>query len=80
MSVKTSEPGNVVYLNVGVWYNQDDGQIHLTAKGVHGFHSTVSGDPKSKRSHSNLFGKLSKVLKDAGAPAPQIEIVDANRS
>ena len=70
--MKTSKPGNSVYLDVGVWYDEEQGQIHLTAKNVEGFHTTVSNDPESKRGHPNLFGKLAKVLKDAGAPYPTI--------
>ena len=70
--MKTSKPGNSVYLDVGVWYDEEQAQIHLTAKNVEGFHTTVSNDPESKRGHPNLFGKLAKVLKDAGAPHPTI--------
>jgi hypothetical protein len=70
--METSKPGNAVYLEMGVWYDPDHGHIHLTAKGVHGFHTTVNGDPTSKRGHPNLFAKLAKVLGDAGAPHPQV--------
>jgi hypothetical protein len=75
--MQTSKPGKSVYLSVGVWYDEDQGHIHLTAKDVHGFHTTVSPDPNSKRGHPNLFGKLAKCLRDAGAPAPDIENSDA---
>lgn len=69
--METSKPGNAVYLEMGVWYDKDQGHIHLTAKNVHGFHTTVSGDPASKRGHPNLFNKLARVLKNAGAPYPE---------
>lgn len=71
--MRKSEPGNSVYLDLGVWYDQEQGHIHLTAKGVHGFHTTVNNDQSSKRGHPNLFGKLAKCLRDAGAPAPDVD-------
>jgi hypothetical protein len=75
---QASGPGNAVYVEGGVWWNPDDGQIHLTVKGVHGFHTTINNNPGSKRNHANLFSKLAKVLRDAGAPHPAIaEEIDA---
>jgi hypothetical protein len=53
---------------VGVWFNQDSGQIHIAAKDA--FISTVSNDPKSKRYHPNLYRKLATELRDAGLPHP----------
>ena len=70
-----SEPGNSVYLDIGVWYDRERGDIHITAKGVDGFHTTVKADPVSKRGHPNLFGKLARCLRDAGAPHPPIDSV-----
>jgi hypothetical protein len=69
--MKVSEPGNAIYLEMGVWYDKKRDQIHLTAKGVHGFHSTVNNDPASKRGHPNLFRKLARALKEAGSPHPE---------
>ena len=68
-----SGPGKAVYIEGGIWWNPDDGQIHLTVKGVHGFHTTINDNPGSKRCHTNLFGKLAEVLKDNGAPHPPIK-------
>lgn len=67
---KISKPGKSVYLEVGIWYDDEQDVIHMTAKNVEGFHTTVNSDEKSVRGHPNLFGKLAKVLRDAGAPAP----------
>ena len=75
--MQTSKPGNSVYLDVGIWYDEDQGHIHITAKNVEGFHTTVNKNPESKRVHPNLFNKLAKCLKESGAPAPEIEISDA---
>jgi hypothetical protein len=57
-----------VRLDVGIWFNEATGHIHIAAK--NGFISTVSSDPKSKRFHPNLFRKLTKCLRDAGAATP----------
>jgi hypothetical protein len=59
-----------VKLNVGIWYNEATGHIHIAAKDQ--FIATVTSDPKSKRCHENLFGKLAKCLREAGAPAPDL--------
>jgi hypothetical protein len=53
-----------------VWWNEEDGHIHLTAEDVAGFHTRVGPDPCSKRGHPNLFSKLAKVLRDHGAAHP----------
>ena len=66
----TSGPGKSVYMEVGIWWDESQDQIHLTAKDVKGFHTTVSQDAGSRRGHPNLFMKLAKVLRDAGAPHP----------
>jgi len=72
VTMRASEPGNSVYLDIGIWYDEEQGHIHLTAKDVKGFHTTVGNDPSSKRGHPNLFAKLAKCLKEAGAPHPNI--------
>lgn len=78
MAIETSKPGNSVYVNMGVWWDKDQGHIHLTAPGVHGFHTTVNANPESKRGHPNLFMKLAKALREGGAPYPPItESTDA---
>ncbi|MGI9488091.1 MAG: hypothetical protein ACR2RF_19870 [Geminicoccaceae bacterium] len=74
--MRKSEPGNSVYFEVGVCFNQDTGKIHITGKDVEGFHTTVNADPQSKRGHPNLFMKLARCLRDAGAPHPAIEETD----
>ena len=71
--MRTSKPGKSVYLHVGVWYNEETGNIHLTARDVEGFHTTVNGKTDSVRGHPNLFAKLAGVLKNAGAPHPEID-------
>jgi hypothetical protein len=70
--MRTSEPGKSVYLDIGISYDENQGHIHITAKGVKWFHTTVTDNPASKRGHPNLFMKLAKCLKESGAPHPEI--------
>tara|TARA_B100001939_G_C16423234_1_gene397428 strand:- start:48 stop:284 length:237 start_codon:yes stop_codon:yes gene_type:complete len=74
--MKKSELGKTVYLEMGVWYNEEQGSIHLAAKGVEGFHTTVNANDESKRGHPNLFMKLARCLRDAGAPYPKDKLYD----
>ena len=69
--MRKSEPGNSIYLEMGVWYDEARDSIHIASNDVPDFHTTVRADAKLKRGHPNLFRKLAKVLRDSGAPAPQ---------
>jgi hypothetical protein len=69
---KSEKGGNTAYLNVGIWYDAKTGHIHMTVPHSGWFHTTVSGDAKSKRGHANLFGKLARALKQAGVPGPSV--------
>lgn len=60
-----------VKLEVRVWYDEKTCHIKLAGKKLTA--STVSNDPASVRRHPNLYSKLSKVLRDAGVPAPPQE-------
>lgn len=64
-----------VKLEIQTWYDEKSGHIKLAGKGLTA--STVSNDPNSKRYHPNLYRKLAKLLRDAGAPAPVMEEADA---
>jgi hypothetical protein len=75
--MRASKPGKSVYLELGIWYDEAQGHIHLTAKNVPGFHTTVSANPTSRRGHPNLFGKLAKCLRDSGAPASDVAVEHA---
>ena len=43
--MSASGSGKTVYLEVGVWWNEATGHIHLAAKDVEGFITTVCDDP-----------------------------------
>lgn len=70
---KSKRGGKSVYLeNVGIWWDEDQGHIHITVRGDPGFHSTVNANPQSKRGNPNLFYKLAKCLRAVDAPHPPI--------
>ena len=55
-------------LTVRVWFDPASAHIKLAGWGLTA--STVSNDPKSKRYHPNLYMKLGRALRAAGAAAP----------
>ena len=57
-----------IQLEVRIWYDEATGHIKIAGDRLTA--STVSNDPDSARYHPNLFRKLSKALRDAGAPVP----------
>lgn len=63
--------GKSIQLNLRVWYDPASGHIKLAGPGLTA--STVSNDPNRKRYHPNLYVKLSRALREAGAPAPEGE-------
>jgi hypothetical protein len=69
---KSETGGNTAYLNVGAWYDKGSGEIHLTLPHSGWFHTTVTNEVGSKRYHANLFAKLSRALKEAGVPSPEV--------
>jgi hypothetical protein len=73
---KSERGGNTAYLNIGAWYDEGTGHIHLTLPHSGWFHTTVTNDPASKRGHPNLFAKLARALKDAGVPGPEVGEAD----
>lgn len=73
---KSEKGGNTAYLNVGIWYDAKAECIHITLPNSGWFHTTVNDDPTSKRGHPSLFGKLTRALKEAGAPGPEVAEAD----
>jgi hypothetical protein len=64
------ESGKTGQVTLGVWYDEEAGDIHLSIPG-HGL-STVNGNAASKRGNPHLFNKLAKALRDQGKPHPVI--------
>ena len=64
-------------LKISVWWNSEDGKIHLSSKDPK-FILTVGDNPEKKRGHPKLFRELTKVLKNAGVPAPEEEPSKSN--
>lgn len=59
-----------IKLNLRIWYDDKSRHIKLAGPGLTA--STVSNDPTSKRYHPNLYRKLARALREAGAPAPML--------
>ena len=73
---KSERGGNTAYLNIGAWYDETTGHIHLTLPRSGWFHTTVNSEPGSIRCHKNLYGKLARALREAGVPAPPSHATD----
>lgn len=73
---KSEKGGKTAYLNIGAWYEEKTGQIHLTLPNSDWFHTTVNENEVSKRGHPNLFAKLSRALSEAGVPGPETKDAD----
>ncbi|CAN1722801.1 protein of unknown function [Hyphomicrobium sp. 1Nfss2.1] len=59
-----------VSLAVRVWYDEEQGNIHIASKDDHELISTINRDPAHSRGHPHLFNKLAKCLRDESKPAP----------
>ncbi|NIY79602.1 hypothetical protein HCZ23_08975 [Celeribacter sp. HF31] len=71
--IRKSEKGDkAVYMDMGVWYDEKTGHIHLTVPKSGWFHTTVNLNEESKRGHPNLYMKLARALREAGATAPEL--------
>lgn len=64
--------GKTAYPKIGVWYDEEKGDIHLSIEGQ-GL-STVNGNPESMRGNPHLFKKLAKALHEAGKPSPPLVV------
>ena len=65
--------GKTAKVTIGLWFDQEDGEIHLSIPGQ-GL-STVSPKPESKRGNPHLFNKLAKVLREQGKAGPDISVI-----
>lgn len=68
--MEVSKQGKSVYVQVGIWLNEDTGHIHLTVPETDYFHTTINANEGSARCHKNLYAKLGRFLRENGAPAP----------
>ena len=71
--MKVREGSLSVRIEVDVWWQEDDGHIHIasTDTGTPDFHTTVNEREGSVRCHRNLFMKLAEVLEHAGKQTPE---------
>lgn len=66
--VMASENQRSINIDLRVWYDEGDGQIHVASKDR--FISTISLRANSERRHRHLFRKLAEQLRAEGRPAP----------
>lgn len=70
--MRRSKEGKTVTFEVSAWWNPEDKRIHLASNESDTLIATVGDDPKSEtRYHPKLFRELAKILREAGAPAPE---------
>lgn len=69
-AVLVERSGKTAYPKIGVWYDAEKGDIHLSIDG-YGL-STVNANAASDRGNPHLFNKLAKALRDSGKPHPTL--------
>jgi hypothetical protein len=69
--MRLSKEGKTVTFEVSVWWNPEDKKIHLASKESETLIATVTNNPTKRRGHPKLFRELAKILREAGAPAPE---------
>lgn len=62
--------GKTVYFRIGIWYDEDSGEIRVQSDEAESFMASVSRDPDSRHGDPSLYDHLAKVLRGAGAKAP----------
>ncbi|MCY4153602.1 MAG: hypothetical protein OXE94_15430 [Aestuariivita sp.] len=63
--IRKAEGNRTIYVEMAIWYNEDNGSIHMTIPNSGWFHTTVHTKSELKRGHPNLFKGLAKLLKEA---------------
>jgi hypothetical protein len=71
---KPSSKGNSVSFRIDVWYDQEEGTIHVASNdpdpALSDFHIAVSNDKTKPHGHPSLFRRLTKLLNAHGPLAP----------
>jgi hypothetical protein len=63
--------GKTITFEIRAWWNSEDRTIHLASDASKTFILTVNDDRTKARGHRKLFRELAKLLRTAGAPAPE---------
>ena len=61
-----------VYVDVGIWFSEGTGEVHLAVSGFKNTYVTLTNKPTSDHGHPELYRKLARVLKEVGAPCPDL--------
>jgi hypothetical protein len=65
--------GKSVSFEVSAWWNPNDKCINLASPNADSLIMSVRNDPSQNRGYPQLFSELTKILKEAGAPAPDAQ-------
>ena len=68
-SMKVSEDGRSVSLNVKFWF-ESDGSIRLTSEADPTLRVVIKNDPERPSGHPTLFKRLAQCLRVMGVPEP----------
>lgn len=69
--MRLAKNGKTVTFEISIWWDANDQKIHMASNESETLILTINDDPDKKRGHPKLFRELAKVLKLAGAPAPE---------
>ena len=67
---QSEKGGNTAYLNLGIWYEEPTGHIHMTLPNSGWFHTTVNNEVGSKRYHPNLVLETRACFESSWRSAP----------
>lgn len=69
--MRLAKHGKTVTFEISAWWDEAHQKIHISSKESKTLIATISNDPSKKRGHPKLFRELAKVLREAGAAAPE---------
>jgi hypothetical protein len=72
--VRRSERGErrTCYAEIGIFYNAEADCIHITTPDLPDGHLRISKDPDLRWGHPRLYDVLARLLKQVGAPGPEV--------
>ena len=61
-----------VYVEVSVWFDEPTAEIKLAVTGFKDASATISNKRNSAHGHPQLYRQLTRVLREAEAPCPEL--------
>jgi hypothetical protein len=71
--MKLTKEGRCVYAEAGFWLDKS-GSIHIAFTGDTSGKLAIKPDPAEPNGHATLYQRLAKLLHEAGAPSPALEL------